>query len=165
MSKSISRGFTDERHGEGKRKGELKTNRYLKGTKNGGSRTLSLDEQTLNILKEWRPKQRKELIKFGYNALGSDQLIFSNYKNEYICTTLSRKWLVRIQEKYGLKKITTHGFRHTHCSLLFEAGANLKGVQERLGHKDSSITLDIYAHATKEAKIEAVSKFEKFMSV
>lgn len=31
---------------------------------------------------------------------------------------------------YNLPKITTHGFRHTHCSQLFEAGTSLKEVQD-----------------------------------
>ena len=34
------------------------------------------------------------------------------------------------------KQISIHGFRHTHASLLFEAGASIKDVQSRLGHSD-----------------------------
>lgn len=45
--------------------------------------------------------------------------------------------------KHSLKKITPHGLRHTHCSLLFEAGASIKEVQNRLGHSDVKTTLDI----------------------
>ena len=48
--------------------------------------------------------------------------------------TKTRKWIMHVQEKYKLGTITTHGLRHTHCSLLFEAGASLKEVQDRLGH-------------------------------
>ncbi|WP_367303128.1 tyrosine-type recombinase/integrase [Bacillus haynesii] len=38
--------------------------------------------------------------------------------------------------KHKLHRITIHGLRHTHASLLFEAGASIKEVQERLRHSD-----------------------------
>ncbi|WP_268366729.1 tyrosine-type recombinase/integrase [Bacillus atrophaeus] len=37
-----------------------------------------------------------------------------------------------------------HGLRHTHAALLLEPGANMKFVQERLGHKNITITSDVY---------------------
>ncbi|MCY8818761.1 tyrosine-type recombinase/integrase [Bacillus atrophaeus] len=37
-----------------------------------------------------------------------------------------------------------HGLRHTHAALLLESGANMKFVQERLGHKNITITSDVY---------------------
>ena len=59
--------------------------------------------------------------------------------------------LNRIWRKYpDFKRITPHGFRHTHCSLLFEAGATIKEVQERLGHENIQTTMDIYAHVTQK---------------
>ena len=50
-------------------------------------------------------------------------------------------------------QITPHGFRHTHCSLLFESGASIKEVQERLGHKDIKTTMNIYAHLNYKNKV------------
>lgn len=52
--------------------------------------------------------------------------------NEYLQPTKTRKWILHVQKKYKLGTITTNGLRHTHCSLLFEAGASLKEVQDRL---------------------------------
>lgn len=70
-----------------------------------------------------------------------------------------------IQEKYNLPKIRTHDLRHTHCSLLFEAGATLKEVQDRLGHSDIKTTMDIYTHVTEKAKSEAAKKFSNYMDI
>ncbi|WP_230161733.1 tyrosine-type recombinase/integrase [Peribacillus simplex] len=50
------------------------------------------------------------------------------------------------------KHITPHCFRHTHTSLLIEAGAGVKEIQERLGHSDINTTMNIYAHMTKISK-------------
>lgn len=42
-----------------------------------------------------------------------------------------------------------HALRHTHCTRLLEAGAPIKYVQERLGHKNIKVTLDVYNHLTQ----------------
>lgn len=68
-------------------------------------------------------------------------------------------------KKYKLSKITTHGLRHTHCSLLFEAGASLKEVQDRLGHSDVKTTMDVYTHVTQKAKDEAILKFSSYIEM
>ncbi len=62
------------------------------------------------------------------------------------------------------QKITPHTFRHTHTSLMAEAGVDLVTIMERLGHKNDSITRDIYLHITKSLKQEAVEKFAKLMN-
>lgn len=61
------------------------------------------------------------------------------------------------------KEITPHSFRHTHTSLLIEAGVHIKEIQERLGHSDINTTMDIYAHMTKNMKKEASTKFSNLM--
>ncbi|MFJ6958897.1 MAG: tyrosine-type recombinase/integrase [Ligilactobacillus ruminis] len=58
-----------------------------------------------------------------------------------------------------------HGFRHTHASLLFEAGATIKEVQTRLGHSSSKTTLDIYIHVTQSKKQEVAQKFANYIDL
>lgn len=62
-----------------------------------------------------------------------------------------------------MKRISTHGFRHTHASLLFESGATLKDVQYRLGHSDIQTTMDIYTHVTKQAKEQLAERFNEYI--
>jgi integrase len=50
----------------------------------------------------------------------------------------------------GLAWVTFHTFRHTCASLLFEAGRNVKQVQEWLGHADPAFTLRRYVHLMDE---------------
>lgn len=59
---------------------------------------------------------------------------------------------------------SAHGFRHTHCSLLFEAGVTIKEVQDRLGHTDVQTTMNIYAHVSKECKTSAIEKFSNYLA-
>ena len=127
---------------------------YVKSTKTGVSRTIKMDEKTMSVLDEWRKIQKQEYLALGFNTSKSKQLVFSNEQNEFLQPTKTRKWILHVQNKYDLDTITTHGLRHTHCSLLFEAGASLKEVQDRLGHSDVKTTMDIYTHVTKKAKKE-----------
>ena len=46
----------------------------------------------------------------------------------------------------GLKHITIHEFRHSHASLLCNAGVNIKEIARRLGHSSVEMTLRTYAH-------------------
>jgi len=93
------------------------------------------------------------------------QLVFSNEKNEFLQPTKLRKWIIQVQTKYKLSIITTHGLRHTHCSLLFEAGVGLKEVQMRLGHTDVKTTMDIYTHVTQKTKDEAILKYSSYLNM
>lgn len=138
---------------------------YVKSTKTGVARTIKMDDKTVAILKVWKKKQRQDYLMLGFNTLQPKQLIFSNQHNEYLQPTKTRKWILHVQDKYELGTITTHGLRHTHCSLLFMAGASLKEVQDRLGHADVQTTLNIYTHVTKEAKEEAILKFANYLEM
>lgn len=95
--------------------------------------------------------------------MNKNQLIFSNTKNEFLQLVQVQKWMYSVQKKYKLKHVSLHGLRHTHCSLLFEAGASIKEVQDRLGHSDVKTTLDIYTHVTKKAKEGAIQKFVDYL--
>lgn len=96
--------------------------------------------------------------------MNKNQLVFSNTKNALIQPAKTNDWLKSIINKYKLPSISTHGFRHTHCSLLFEAGAKIKEVQDRLGHSDVKTTMDIYAHVTASAKDDAIKKYENYLN-
>ena len=63
----------------------------------------------------------------------------------------------RIAEKAELPNIGLHGFRHTHATLLFESGVNIKEIQHRLGHSDISMTMDVYTHVADSVEKKAIS--------
>lgn len=127
------------------------------------NRVLDLDPKTVSIMQSWRADQQKRFIKIGINVMNAKQHVFTQEKsNRLLVPNSVNDWLRWIYRKYPQKKITVHGFRHTHASLLFEAGATIKEVQERLGHSNSKTTLDIYTHVVKEKKKETALKFADF---
>ncbi len=60
-------------------------------------------------------------------------------------------------------ELTPHSLRHTHTSLLAEAGVGLEEIMERLGHADDETTRRVYLHVTKDMKKEAAHKFDRLM--
>ena len=68
----------------------------------------------------------------------------------------------RAKEKVaGLENFHFHMLRHTFTSNLLSYGAAPKDVQELLGHADVSTTMNIYAHATREAKRSSARLLDK----
>lgn len=56
------------------------------------------------------------------------------------------------RELPGMEEFHFHMLRHTYTSNLLRSGASPKDVQELLGHSDVSTTMNVYAHASREAK-------------
>lgn len=106
-------------------------------------------------------------------AQGIDfRLVIQSPKNHSSVRTLSiddntvkllQRWQMK-QRDDNLKKITIHGFRHTHCSLLFEAGRTIEEVKDRMGHSDIKTTMNIYTHVSKDVKDEVASNFAKYVN-
>lgn len=121
---------------------------YVSTTKTKSSqRTIELDETTILVLRKWKLQSGKNSVVFWNNAT-----------NDYCHPTSTSDWIKKIIKGTNLPKITTHGFRHTHASLLIEAGANLKEIQERLGHKNINVTANIYTHVTRNKKRNTADK-------
>lgn len=127
-------------------------------------RKISIDDQTLLELRQWKTTQSKYYLMRGINIFGPDQFLFTTKENGIYLPTLVNEWLYYLEKKYPLKHITLHGFRHTHCSLLFEMGTPLEEVQERLGHTDIKTTMNIYTHVTEKRKEKTAEKFAKFVN-
>ena len=51
-----------------------------------------------------------------------------------------------------LPHFSCHSLRHTFATRMCEAGVNIKVMQDTLGHKDISTTMNIYTEATKKLK-------------
>lgn len=128
-------------------------------------RTISIDSETLQVIKRWQLKQKEYFLRMGIKPTkDGEQLLFVSEENKPLYLDYVNHNLKIIINENNLKRITPHGFRHTHCSLLFESGASLKEVQVRLGHTDIKTTMDIYTHVTKRQTEETANRFADFMS-
>ena len=65
--------------------------------------------------------------------------------------------------KIELPAIRLHDIRHTWATLELQAGEHPKVVQERLGHANVSITLDVYSHVTEHLHGDVASRVAKII--
>ncbi|ECB9830181.1 site-specific integrase [Listeria monocytogenes] len=127
-------------------------------------RTISIDSETSQVIKRWQLKQKEYFLKMRIQPTkDGTQLLFASEENKPLYLDYVNHNLKIIIKENNLKRITPHGFRHTHCSLLFESGASIKEVQVRLGHTDIKTTMDIYTHVTKRQTEETANRFADFM--
>ncbi|NCJ14147.1 tyrosine-type recombinase/integrase [Staphylococcus pseudintermedius] len=128
-------------------------------------REISVDSTTLDILKRWKRYQQEESFKFGHNTMHKTQYVFTNVHNNKVLHLDYLAGIVKtLCERHGFKRIKIHGFRHTHCSLLFEAGLSVQDVQDRLGHSDIQTTMNVYAHVTEKQRDNIAEKFAKYIN-
>ncbi|CAN5388880.1 site-specific integrase [soil metagenome] len=112
-----------------------------------GNRTIELDAATVAVLKALRAEQARERLLFGPGYREHDLVLCWPDGRPYHPERVSRSFQARVR-KHRLPMISVHGLRHTWATLALEAGVHPKVVQERLGHANISITLDIYSHVT-----------------
>ncbi|WP_456272648.1 site-specific integrase [Bacillus sp. AK031] len=129
----------------------------------GSVRTIRINDKLINMLKKHKIKQNE--IKLKYRSVYKDnQFIFAREDGHPQLRKVVDTRLKRLLKKAGIKRnITPHSFRHTHTSLLLEAGVGIKEIQQRLGHTDINTTMNIYAHMTANMEEKASQKFDKLM--
>ncbi|ABR47060.1 phage integrase family protein [Alkaliphilus metalliredigens QYMF] len=125
------------------------------------NRTIAIGNELITILKSHSINQKKNKLKYGKHYT----------ENDFICTfengeVVITKAIGRVSEiiiRDVKIDFNFHMLRHTHATMLLEAGINPKVVQERLGHSTVSITLDTYSHITIEFQKTAVLEYEKYL--
>ena len=76
-----------------------------------------------------------------------DELVFEGQRGGVLRNrNFNRRTFAPAALSIGEPNLTPHGLRHTAASLAIAAGANVKVVQQMLGHKTASMTLDLYGH-------------------
>lgn len=129
------------------------TGLYIQTPKTPSSiRRISIDDKTVSVLRQ-------------YAEDAAEGLVFQSEDGGILSPAKPRKWYLVAMKKLpaDFKQISIHGFRHTHASLLFEAGASIKDVQSRLGHSDIQTTMDVYTHVSKTAKEQLANRFNDYV--
>lgn len=119
-------------------------------------RDIDIDPKTVSMMKQYKHRQTKEAWILGR----TEKVVFSDFIHEY---PNNRTLQARLKIHFKLAQVPDigfHGFRHTHASLLLNAGIPYKELQHRLGHSTLSMTMDTYSHLSKESAKKAVSIFE-----
>lgn len=142
---------------------------YYTPPKYNSVRTIDLDDAMLELLRselERQQKARQEYSELYAHLFIDDNNVINTKEGKEIypiCRRENGNYLQpRIMQHVGrvihyelnIKDYDYHSLRHTHATNLIQAGANLKYTQERLGHKNIEVTLNIYAHVTEKLRKE-----------
>ncbi|AYQ15179.1 site-specific integrase [Bacillus paralicheniformis] len=133
-----------------------KSKRVIDVTKNV---LIELD-QLRKVQKEVQMKYRKTYHNEGFVFAQLDE-VNAGFPAYVKLIEIRMKRLLKIADLNP--SLTPHSLRHTHTSLLAEAGVSLEQIMDRLGHTDDDTTKNIYLHITKPKKKEASHKFSELM--
>lgn len=129
-------------------------------------RKIIIDEEVIDTLKEHKNLQDEIINQLG-SAYHNEGFIFAKMERQYgfpiVIKTVQNRMARLLRIASLNKELTPHSLRHTHTSLLAEAGVSLEQIMDRLGHSDDQITKNVYLHVTQEMKKEASHKFAQLM--
>jgi len=139
-------------------------------TKNRTSnRIVSAPDSCIDLLHQLKSEQLQNRFLLGSYWRGEGN-IFSQDNGYWMYKDSPNQRFKATIERYNethddkLPEITLHGLRHTMATLMIAQGEDIKTVSSRLGHADTSTTLDIYTHAIKNRDQEASNNLERILN-
>jgi integrase len=136
--------------------------------KNGRARTITITAETVDLLRAHKRAQAE--VKMANRASYHDHgLVFAKEYGELRrrldklgdplqSNNLGERSFARLCTAAQVRRITFHGLRHTSATLLLADGEPVHVVSERLGHRDVSVTLNVYAHVLKNHQRTAAER-------
>ncbi|HEN0160609.1 TPA: site-specific integrase [Streptococcus agalactiae] len=118
-----------------------------------GNRRIAVPYQIIEQLQNFHDEMN---LYFKKNGLSKSKLIFPTIYGNYMCDRNERATLKRRLQEVNLPNYGFHLFRHTHASMMLNAGMNWKELQVRMGHKSIKTTMDIYAELAPKNQTQAV---------
>lgn len=129
---------------------------FIKVTGKGNKeRFVPISKVTKDYITNYKALSRSKLtIQPDY-----EDILFLNRRGKQLTRAMVFTIIKRLAEKIGLKKtISPHTFRHSFATHLLENGADLRVIQQLLGH-ESITTTEIYTHIDRKFLSEVIKQF------
>ncbi len=130
-----------------------------KSPKNKSSvRVIKVPEPVIDIIKKYKKEQQELRLSLGDQWQG-DNFIFIQWDGKQMNLSTPYQAFKELISKYNatvtdetlkLPNIPLHGLRHTSATLLISENIDIRTVSARLGHAQTSTTMNIYAHSLKQ---------------
>lgn len=129
-------------------------------------RVIDVEDDVLTELKKHQAFQNRVRMRMR-NVYHDQDFVFAQMDRNPgypLYSVLIQYRMNRLLKLAGLNPaLSPHSLRHTHTSLLAEAGVSLEQIMHRLGHSNDVTTRTIYLHVTKPKRKEASEKFAELM--
>ena len=151
----------------------VKGKTIIKPPKTRGSvRKVTIPQFLTDELSHLRESQEQMRVDLENPAWNPEEYLFTQESGAVMNYSTPYEALQDLIDRYNkgkppeeqLPKIPFHGLRHTNATLLIAGNQDIKTVSARLGHAQSSTTLDIYAHALAEKESKAADALEAVLS-
>lgn len=157
ISKSISR-IPIEVNGERKRVVQVGP------TKNRKDRDVPLPSNLLPYV-----KRQIELVKAKHRDLGikytPNALLFPRFDLSHLDKSNANVTWLSVQKRLGIEPVSFHKLRHTFAVMHIELGTHLKTIAELMGHSNTKMLEEIYAHISDETKEKAMNKLNSYTNL
>jgi integrase len=123
----------------------------VKDTKNHSKRVITLDAETIAALERHR-RRMAEIVLLCGQPWNDAAFLFPSEpdgSSPWNPDSVTRRWAT-VRAAVGLPKLRLHDLRHFQATMLLKAGVPVKNVSARIGHRDASTTLNIYAHMLED---------------
>ena len=147
----------------------VKGKAVTKSTKTKSSvRTISSPDHILELLREYRAEYDSYRYTIGSLWAGEDH-IFIQWNGVQMYPSTPSATFKKLIHSYNethedkLPDIRLHDLRHTSATLLISQNVDVKTVSSRLGHAQTSTTMNIYAHALKKKDVAAAEALENLL--
>lgn len=140
-------------------------------------RTISLPKHLIQMIQQLKTEQKRYSLKLGSAWVGhrgseyDNNFLFTQWDGSLIYPTTPYADFKKLIKNYNktapvdaqLPLITLHGLRHTSATLLISQNVDIKTVSHRLGHSQTSTTMNIYAHSLKKMDESAANALEHLL--
>ncbi|MBX4262753.1 tyrosine-type recombinase/integrase [Clostridium estertheticum] len=154
---------------------------FVKSTKTENTRVISIPSSTIQLLKEYKVWQNKEILSIG-SLRNKTDCLFTGISGGHIFPSTISKWFLKFirrhneaimhadtitdehKELYLVRDVNFHGLRHTSATILISQNVDVSTVSKRLGHARTSTTMDIYSHSLQRSDTTEADKLENLFN-
>ncbi|MFU0790711.1 MAG: Recombinase XerC [Virgibacillus proomii] len=126
-------------------------------------RTIKIDDFLINQLKSYYLWCKKLKLSLGLH-LKEDDLVFITSSGQAMSTYTLNRAFDHLFDKLSITKISPHGLRHTHATILIGNRVPVIEIAERLGNTPQMI-YNVYGHSFEEMEDESVKAFSNSVDV
>lgn len=128
---------------------------HLEQTRRGHKFFVADDQQTHEAI-----KQAENRLAAGAAWSNPDDLVFTDGTGKHYA--IHNKYFKRIAASIGRPDARPHDLRHTAATVAIASGADVKSVQDMLGHATASFTLNVYAHTSEQMMKDTASRMQGY---
>lgn len=143
--------------------------KHQKATKNRASeRLIAVPGHILKMLRRYRIEYNTYRLSIG-SAWVEEEFLFIQWDGSQMYPSTPNSIMKKIIRRYNenhndpLPEVTPHGLRHTSATLLISENVDIRTVSNRLGHAQTSTTMNIYSHSLKKKDEAAADALEQLL--